>query len=230
MPVSRQLRAAHSMDMPSKAFGMSQPVLSVHTEHSGTDNEEQSDASGSPTQSGSRPTTSAPQSQEPTFPANTSPSQPIASDSGPSRLLEGLPPISTSPLNVPFDGLPSPSRDASRTVAASTSREPVVHFAHGVHPDSSVTSNSSNMQSHASGEVSSALVPLESINYSCLPPVFPHCWRRDERCYGRSTPRTIKHAACRFDLFINSRRCNRREVIASNEIRSSYTFVTACIY
>ena len=92
--------------MGNKAYGMSQPILSVTTEQSMTDNEDHSDASGSPTQPSTRPNSSLPpaQSAPPLVGLHHTSNDPNGAHS---PHLSGLPPVDLGPPKIIIDGLPA---------------------------------------------------------------------------------------------------------------------------
>lgn len=115
-------RSARSMDvgmgMGNKMYGMSQPVLSVNA--SMTDNEDHSDASGSPTQSGSRPTSSLPppHSAHPLLPTQTT------AHAVRSPPPSGLPPMDLGPAKLEIDGLPPSESPVGQQTANGSSTNP----------------------------------------------------------------------------------------------------------
>lgn len=165
-PATMMPRSARSMDvgMGNKAFGMSQPILSVNTEQSMTDNEDHSDASGSPLQPSSRLNNSLPshpQSALPVTPVN----QQSINDAHPPR-LGGLPPVELGPPKIVIDGLPV-SIESIHTAADGSGNQPVK-------PD-----DNGNVGATSSGSVGSGLSDSTSteVSYHLIDVIMePHEW------------------------------------------------------
>ena len=147
-------RSARSMDMGmamgNKAFGMSQPVLSVNADQSMTDNEDHSDASGSPTQPRSRPASSlSPSQSAPPF----TPSQPRDPNGAHSPPL-GLPPVDLGTPRINIDGLPRSPELTQDIAAGSPAIQPAQPESSGDEVPAS-DSAASGLSDSTSSEVSS---------------------------------------------------------------------------
>lgn len=195
-------RASRSVDlsnMGNKAFGISQPVLGVNTEHSSLDNEDPSDPS--PTVAGS-PTFTAPPKAKPADPPKSTPNpvqpKPVNStpnvDATPRATTPcGLPAESHIPSHNQLDGLP-PIDDASwcllegntPAIAVPSDRsqsESTTSAASSVTVTPAVGSGMADSNSHDSAQVRDDFDHAVSV-FSRL--CYRACLADISQCYGRA--------------------------------------------
>lgn len=158
-PAAMMPRSARSMDvgMGNKAFGMSQPILSVNTEQSMTDNEDHSDASGSPLQPSRRLNSSLPPHPQSALPVTPVHQQNVNDAHAPRP--GGLPPIELGPPEIVIDGLPV-SIESIHAAASSSGKQPTKPDDNGNVGVTSSSSVGSGLSDSASTEVSYHLIDV----------------------------------------------------------------------